>query len=162
MDPLSLTTLQKSFNMAVLFQPSIVLKPNPPSSFGLHWTSWSYGSYRWVRGLTKRNPECSMKWISISSPEAWKRTTNRCEGLQALRSASLSWQQPSFLFQLKIWRLNLSKRGRQSECLNLVDTRKKTSIWEGAAPHGSQEYEWFLVLLFFYWWPRMIGNIWLY
>lgn len=85
MDPLSLTTLQKSFNMAVLFQPSIVLKPNPPSSFGLHWTSWSYGSYRWVRGLTKRNPECSMKWISRSSPEAWKRTTNRCEGLQALR-----------------------------------------------------------------------------
>lgn len=98
MDPLSLTTLQKSFNMAVLFQPSIVLKPNPPSSFGLHWTSWSYGSYRWVRDLTKRNPECSMKWISISSPEAWKRTTNKCEGLQALRSASLSWQAAFFSF----------------------------------------------------------------
>lgn len=38
MDPLSLTTLQKSFNMAVLFQPSIVLKPKTQSTFILRST----------------------------------------------------------------------------------------------------------------------------
>jgi hypothetical protein len=69
MEPLSLTTLHKSLNMAVLFQPSsIVLKPNPPSVYiGPADRMDLLGRFG---GLTKRNPECSMKWIERSSPEA--------------------------------------------------------------------------------------------
>lgn len=80
------------------------------------------GSYRWVRGLTQRKIECSMKWISKSSPEAWKRTTNRCEGLQALRRWAPFFRHMTAAFfsncQFGDWTW-----GRQLECLNLVDTR---------------------------------------
>lgn len=133
-DPLSLTTLLKSFNMAVLFQPSKVLKPNPPSSFGLYWTSGSYGSYRWVRGLTKRNPECSMKRISRAfsgSPKADDQEMWRLASTEEM-SSILPAYDSSLFFHLLIRRLNLSKRRRQSECLNLVDTRGSPQYLRGS------------------------------
>jgi hypothetical protein len=41
-------------------------------------------------GLTKRNPECSMKWIERSSPEAWKQTT-RLASTEVWNRTSGSW-----------------------------------------------------------------------
>lgn len=101
MDPLSLTTIQSSFNMAVLFQPSIVLKPNPPSSFGLHWTSWSYGSYRRVQGLTRPKEIPNAKWNGlgdiIRKPESGRPidVKARKHWGDELHSSGI-WQQPSF------------------------------------------------------------------
>lgn len=61
MDPLLLITLQKSFNMAVLFQPSIVLKPDQPASF-----SSVYIGLADCKAWSLHNPCCEpilRKWL---------------------------------------------------------------------------------------------------